>query len=183
MNDKLPNGRRHVCKKHISALISCIQLQRTKLMFFLLLPLFYAKYFMLNRKIHADVGCVNMCLSMRKSICWRRLWLLVFQKVANEGMKGCFLHAKKLLLRRQKATSWKAFSNSLKINNMKLTVLHTVTEKAAHLFGGRLSCCIWRHNAGGVSVCFCGFRYRDRRTASAYDAGRLLLCLKIDYAA
>ena len=80
---------------------------------------------MLNRKIHADVGCVNMCLSMRKSICWRRLWLLVFQKVANEGMKGCFLHAKKLLLRGQKATSWKAFCNSLKINSIKLTGLHT----------------------------------------------------------
>ena len=130
-----------------------------------------------------NVGCVNMCLSMRKSICWRRLWLLVFQKIANEGMKGCFLHAKKLLLRGQKATSWKASSNSLKINNMKLTVLHTVTEKAAHLFGGRLSCCIWRHHAGGVSVCFCSSRYKERRTASAPDAGRLLLCLKIDYAA
>ena len=85
-------------------------------MFFLLLPLFYAKYFMLNRKIHADVGCVNMCLSMRKSI---------FKKVANEGMKGCFLHAKKLLLRGQQATSWKAFCNSLKINSIKLTGLHT----------------------------------------------------------
>lgn len=138
---------------------------------------------MLNRKIHADVGCVNMCLSLRKSICWRRLWLLVFQKVANEGMKGCFLHAKKLLLRGQKAISRKAFCNSLKINSMKLTVLHTGIEKAAHFFGGRLSCCIWRLHAGGVSVCFCGFRYRDRRTASASDAGRLLLCLKIYYTA
>ena len=153
-------------------------------MFFLLLPLFYTKYFMLNCKIHADVGCVNMCLSMlRKSICWRRLWLLVFQKAANEGMKGCFLHAKKLLLRGQEATSWKASNNSLKNKSMKLTVLHTEKEKAAHLYGGRLSCYIWRHYAGGGSVCSCGFHYRNSHTTSASDAVRLLLCLKIYYAA